>query len=121
MEERWYTPLKTIHTTRSMENNQTLHFTRRLTGDEAEEEEANGPGPTDPLQLFKRLSNWNPPRPSTPMHFTDARIEIEDEYSEGVMTQVIAGCHEVCLCLDKHAVVERVIKVFQRSIGVEGK
>jgi hypothetical protein len=32
MEDRWYVPLKSIKTTRPMENNQTLTFTKRLTG-----------------------------------------------------------------------------------------
>jgi hypothetical protein len=74
MEERWYTPLRMIHVPEPMENSQTIHFTRCLVGDE-EDEEVSCFEPTDPLQLFKDLSNWNPSGPSMPMHFKDLRME----------------------------------------------
>jgi hypothetical protein len=56
LEERWYTPLKMIHVSRPMENNQVLHFTRRAMDDD-EEEERNIGKPTDPLQMSRDLSN----------------------------------------------------------------
>jgi hypothetical protein len=58
MEDRWYVPLKKIKTTRPIENNQTLHFTRSLTTDEVDEDEIAGIPPLDPMALFKDRSLW---------------------------------------------------------------
>jgi hypothetical protein len=62
MEERWFTPLKTVHPDRPMEQNQVLHFTRRPVQDD-EEEEQSVPPPMNPLDLFRDLRNWKTPRP----------------------------------------------------------
>jgi hypothetical protein len=122
MEDRWYTPLKMIKTTRPMENNQTLTFTKRLTRDE-EEEEATGIPPLDPLALFEDRSIWTPPRPSTPGHFRSFMPEPEDriEYTEKIMTKIIAGPHIAMLCLAKDATVERAIEILHRRTGITGK
>jgi hypothetical protein len=102
-----------------MENNQTIHFVRRMS-DEDEEEELSVFPPKHPLELFHDLSNWKPPRPSTPMHFSDLQMESGDEYAERVITVVIAQPHQVTLCLAKNAPVERVIEVFKMRTGLDG-
>jgi hypothetical protein len=112
-----------IKTTRPLENNQVLHFAKRLTGDEADEEEIAGVGPADPLALFKDRSIWTPPRPLTPVRFhgTDPEPEDSGEYIEKIMTQIIAGPHQVILCLAKNASIERAIEVLHRRTGITGK
>jgi hypothetical protein len=70
--------MKMIETTRPLENNQVLHFTKRLTGDESDEEEIAGVSPADPLALFKDRSILTPPRPMTPVRFHSTDPEPED-------------------------------------------
>jgi hypothetical protein len=131
MEERWNTPLTTVHPTRPMENNQTIPFVRRLV-DEEEEERSIFP-PKDPLELFQiniyaggplelfhELSNGNPPRPSTPMHLSDLRAESGDKYTERVITKIIVQPHQATLCLAKNASIERIIEIFKRRTGLNG-
>jgi hypothetical protein len=96
-----------------MENNQTIHFRRRLADDDDEEGEISGLPPLDPMHIFKDRDLWKPPQASTPVHFSDLRMDKGDEFADQVITQVIASPRQVTLCLDKHASVERVIKVFQ--------
>jgi hypothetical protein len=102
-----------------MTNNQMIHFVRRL-ADEDEEEERSIFPPKDPLELFHGLSNWKPPRPSTPIHFSDLRMESGDEYAERVISIVIAQPHQVTVCLAKNAPIERVIEVLKRRTGLDG-
>jgi hypothetical protein len=72
MEERWITPLKITKPSRPLENNQAIHFTRRAPDEDEEDEEGVSIMPLEaPLGLFRDLSNWKPPRPSTPVHFTN--------------------------------------------------
>jgi hypothetical protein len=89
--------------------------------DDDEDEEISIPAPIDPTQFFQDLRNWRPPRPSTPMHFNAWTIDREDEYCERVLTKVIAGCHQVQLCIDRYADVEKVIRIFQRRTGLDGQ
>jgi hypothetical protein len=103
-----------------LENNQTIHFTRHLVDDE-DEEDVNVSPPEDPLTLFKCLSYWKPPRASTPVHFTDFRLNQDDELDTHVVTPIIASPHIVTLVLPKDASVEKVIEVFHRRTGPDEK
>jgi hypothetical protein len=104
-----------------LENNQDIHFTRRLV-DNDEDEEGSVSLPEDPLALFKDLSIWKPPLPSTPAHFTDMRVDPEDldDVDTRVETEIIASPHKVNLVLPKNATIERTIEMFQKMTCLDG-
>jgi hypothetical protein len=121
VEERWYAPLKITRPLRPLENNQTIHVMHRFEEEDGEDERLAAP-PVDPLALFKDLSTWKPPRPSTPVHFTDFRPDPDSwDDDRRVVTHVVTSPHTVTLLLPKNASVEKVIEVFQRRTGLDGR
>jgi hypothetical protein len=126
MEDRWFVPLKKIKTVRPLVNNSAICFERRLVGDEVDEDVVAGivdEEEFDPLRLFKDQTNWKPPRPSTPVHFScfDTEPEYKHEYLPKVMHEVHAGPHLIRLLLPVDAPMEKVIEVMGRRTGITGR